>query len=98
MSTEATSSLSNTPKAHAPKRHSDAEIWNACASVLGKEQKPLEVWRVADATQMPEDEIVAALMRETLPRREAVTFRFPPLPCAAITALGSVSVVRVSNA
>ena len=69
-------------------QHSDAQIWAACAQVLAAEKKPLEVWRVAAATGMSEGAIIGALIRETGVRPEAVQFRFPPLPCAAITALG----------
>jgi hypothetical protein len=66
----------------------DATVWNACASVLATESKPLEVWRVAQPTGMTEDEVIAALIRETQvrPGGEA-TFRFPPLPRAAIVRL-----------
>ena len=69
----------------------DAEIWDACAAVISRERSPLEVWRVASAARMPEAAIIEALLRETLVRRKAVTFRFPPLPSAAITAIGNVA-------
>ncbi len=61
----------------------DLEIWNACKTVLADEKKPLEVWRVAQATKMSEGEVIAALIRES--SHGCVEFRFPPLPCAAIT-------------
>lgn len=70
--------------------YTDAEIWNACANILRDEKRPLEVWRVARAAMTGEDRIILALMRETLVRREDVTFRYPPIPCAAIIAVGDV--------
>lgn len=65
-------------------KYTDAEIWDACVTAM-RDGRPLEVHRVAKAAELPESDIVAALIRETLPRRKSVEFRFPPLPCAAIT-------------
>lgn len=62
----------------------DAEIWNACESVLNTEKKPLEINRVAQASGLSEDHIITALIKETGIRRRVVVFRYPPLPCAAL--------------
>lgn len=70
------------------KTYTDTEIWDACVDVMRDDPKPLSVWRVAEATGMSEEAVITALIRETGPRRKTVTFRFPPLPCAAITAIG----------
>lgn len=67
------------------KRYSDAQIWDACEEIFQKENKPLEIWRVARAAGMKDTEIIEALLRETLTRGKPVQFRYPPLPCAAIT-------------
>lgn len=45
-----------------------------------------ELWD-ACAEGMDEGAIITALIRETGVRRKAVTFRYPPLPCAAIVAI-----------
>ncbi len=68
---------------------SPSVIWNACKSILAQEKRPLELWRVASATGLSEEKIMSILIRETENKREAVTFRFPSLPCAAITAMGA---------
>ena len=60
-----------------------SELWKACAQVIREEGKPLEIWRVAKATGQTEGEVIAALIRESRGDR-TVTFRFPPLPRAAI--------------
>ncbi len=69
--------------------HDDSTIWNVCKSVVDDEKKPLDIWRVAKVLEMSEDAIMAALIRETGPRRSQVTFRFPSLPCAAILAISN---------
>lgn len=74
-----------------PTKATPSELWNACASVLSEEKKPLEVRRVAQAAGMTEDEVIGALIHETLSRRQPVRFRYPPLPCAAITGIGDVN-------
>lgn len=60
--------------------------------MLAYEKKPLEVWRVTAATGVPEERIIAMLIRETEVRRlGCVTFRYPPLPCAAIVRIDEQS-------
>jgi hypothetical protein len=63
-------------------------LWNACAKVLAKEKEPLAVRRVAEAARMREEDVIAALIRHTETQRGSfVTFRYPPLPEAAITGM-----------
>jgi hypothetical protein len=69
------------------KTYTDAEIWDACVEVMKRDNAPLPLKSVADAVGIDEGDVAAALIRETGPRRRTVTFRFPPLPCAAITAI-----------
>jgi len=68
--------------------YTDAQIWDACVDVIQSRPGPLEVRDVAINAGLSEDAVIAALIRETGLRRKAVTFRFPPLPCAAIIAIG----------
>ena len=77
--------------------YTDAEIWDACEKILRDEKEPLEVWRVARAAMTGEDRIILALMRETLVRRQHVTFRYPLLPCAAINAIGEAGKPRIKQ-
>lgn len=74
--------------------YTDAEVWNACREVLAARSTPLEVRNVSEAADMPEEDIIGALIRESGPRREAVIFRFPPRPCAAIIAIGPITFIR----
>jgi hypothetical protein len=63
-------------------------LWNACASVLAAENKPLAIRRIAEAAEMKEEEVITALIRHTETQRGSfVTFRYPPLPEAAIIAM-----------
>jgi len=62
------------------------DLWNACVAVLAEEKKPLEVSRVASATGLSEGQVVSMLIRESTNGRSA-SFRYPPLPCAAIVSL-----------
>ncbi len=65
-----------------------AEIWDSCKTVLEAEKKPLEIWRIAKASGLPEKGIMAGLIRETQNRRGwSVNFRYPALPCAAINSI-----------
>lgn len=65
-----------------------AEIWDSCVIVMTAEKQPLEIWRIAKATGLPEEGIMAGLIRETENRRGSyIRFRFPALPCAAITGI-----------
>ena len=61
-----------------------SDLWKACAQVIREEGKPLEICRVAQATGQTEGEIIAALIRESRADR-TISFRYPPLPRAAIT-------------
>lgn len=61
-------------------------LWNACKSVLDRQQEPLEISRVAEAAGIPETDVIARLIEHTITGRRA-TFRYPPLPCAAIVQL-----------
>lgn len=79
-------------------KYPDSEIWNACAEVLPNEESPLEVSRVAKAAKMDENEVIAALIRESGQRGEAVTFRYPPIPTAAIKSVGTVTYKRATIA
>jgi hypothetical protein len=70
----------------------DSEVWDAVKDVLEDEKKPLEVWRVAKAAEMTEGDVIGALIRETLNKRQPVRFRYPPHPRAAITGIGDLFV------
>jgi hypothetical protein len=67
--------------------HTDSEIWDACVEVMSRDKSPLPLKSVADAAGISEGDVATALIRETGPRRKTVTFRFPPLPCAAIVSI-----------
>lgn len=47
---------------------------------------PVEVWRIADATGLTEEKIMADLIWGSTGGKY-VEFRFPSIPCAAVTAL-----------
>lgn len=66
--------------------YTDAQIWNACRIAL--RDGPVELSAVAKAARLSEREVAAALIRES--RRGAITFRFPPLPCAAVVHMSEV--------
>lgn len=58
-----------------PKSHSDAEIWDAVAQVLRDTGKPLSVASVERVTGKG---VLAALIRESGPRRMTVQTTFGP--------------------
>jgi hypothetical protein len=68
--------------------YTDSELWDACVAAMRDRSGALDLCDVAQAAGMSEEAIVAALIRETGVRRRTVTFRYPPLPRAAITAIG----------
>lgn len=69
--------------------YTDSELWNACVDAMAARAGPLEVRDVASAASMEEGAIISALIRETGVRRKAITFRYPPLPRAAIVSIGT---------
>lgn len=76
-----------TPPHVGMKIYTNAEIWDACVDVLQSRPGPLEVRDVAVNAGVSEEKIITALIYEAGVRRKAVTFRYPPLPCAAITSI-----------
>ncbi len=70
------------------KTYTDAEIWDACVEVMQSRPGPLEIRDIAANAGCSEEVVIAGLIRETGLRRQAVQFRFPPLPRAALTAIG----------
>lgn len=65
--------------------YSTEEIREAIKDLL-TDGKPVEVWRVAYATDLSEEKIMADLIRGSVGGK-SVMFRFPPLPCAAVVGL-----------
>ena len=70
----------------AKQKPSDEDLFTACHNVFHSENKPLEIWRVAQAAELSESEVITALIRAAVNGR-SVTFRYPPLPTAAITGI-----------
>ena len=66
------------------KERTGEEIWDAAWEVMRAEHKPLEIWRIAQAAGISEGEVIAKLIRVST-REYPIQFRYPPLPCAAIT-------------
>lgn len=64
-------------------------VWNACVDILRKDPRPLEIWAVAKNCGWDETELVTALINYTGPNRTEIAFRFPAIPCAAITGMAA---------
>lgn len=64
--------------------YSNEQIWNACVEIMSTDSKPLEIWKIANAAEMSEMQVITALIHCAVAPRY-VQFRFPPLPRAAIT-------------
>lgn len=78
------------------------DIWAACTDVMRNDGKPLEIPKVAKACGWNEDDLIKALIEYTGPNNTSICFRFPPIPCAAITGMaardGSYAVGVLSKA
>ena len=64
------------------------ELWNACKTVLSEEEPRWKVGRVAGPAGATDSEVIVALIKASGWSVGRVTFRYPPIPCAAITAIG----------
>lgn len=66
-----------------------ATVWGACVDAMTNDNRPLELWRVAKVCNWDEEELAAALIAYTGPNETTISFRFPAIPCAAITGMAA---------
>lgn len=67
--------------------YSDSEIWDACESIFKSGARLITISAIEEVAGT---EVVESLIRESEKRSSHVTFRYPPIPCGAILAMGTM--------